>query len=215
MSTLLIRFQAPMQSWGVSSHFANRDTCREPTKSGTIGVLCAALGRNRDADITDLASLQMGVRIDREGLLQRDYHIVQQVMSKDGSKGKESEITNRYFLADAVFLVGLDGSDELLTEIQNALAHPKWMLYLGRKAFTPALPVWLKDGLKSEGLLPSLSTFPGLVSPATDQFRIVIEDPKGEQVRQDVPVSFADRTFSTRRIKTLFVTTPDTVLEEI
>jgi len=48
MSTLLLKLAAPMQSWGLASKFDTRDTAREPTKSGVIGLLAAALGINRD-----------------------------------------------------------------------------------------------------------------------------------------------------------------------
>ena len=65
MATLLLRLQGPMQAWGVQSRFGVRDTGREPSKSGLIGLLCAALGREREAPLDDLASLNMGVRIDK------------------------------------------------------------------------------------------------------------------------------------------------------
>jgi len=45
----------------------------EPSKSGVVGLLCAALGRPRAADGSDLAALRMGVRVDREGVLKVDY----------------------------------------------------------------------------------------------------------------------------------------------
>jgi len=150
MSTLLIRLQAPMQSWGISSHFTNRDTGREPSKSGVIGLVCAALGRPRDADISDLNSLKMGVRVDREGNQQKDFHIAQDILKASGKDTKNSEVSDRYYLADAAFLVGLEGSPELLAKIYDALKSPHWVLYLGRKAFPPGRPVWLKDGLRDE-----------------------------------------------------------------
>ena len=53
MSVLLLRLAGPMQSWGVESRFTVRDTGLEPSKSGVVGLLCAALGRRRDADIAD------------------------------------------------------------------------------------------------------------------------------------------------------------------
>src|SRR5258708_39825081 len=74
MGTLLLRLAAPMQSWGTQSRFVVRDTGLEPSKSGVIGLLCAALGRPREAPVEDLAGLRMGVRVDREGVMQTDYH---------------------------------------------------------------------------------------------------------------------------------------------
>jgi len=43
MPTLLLRLAGPMQSWGLSSRFTIRDTSLEPSKSGVLGLLCAAL----------------------------------------------------------------------------------------------------------------------------------------------------------------------------
>lgn len=43
MSTLLLRLAGPMQSWGTDSKFDVRRTGREPSKSGVIGLVAAAL----------------------------------------------------------------------------------------------------------------------------------------------------------------------------
>lgn len=67
MPTLLIRLQGPLQSWGTRSRFDHRDTWPYPTKSGVVGLLAAALGRDRREDVSDLAALRMGVRVDRKG----------------------------------------------------------------------------------------------------------------------------------------------------
>ena len=67
MTVLLLNFSAPLQAWGASSRFNYRDTRREPTKSGIIGLLAAAQGRSRSADLADLAGLTIGVRIDQAG----------------------------------------------------------------------------------------------------------------------------------------------------
>jgi CRISPR system Cascade subunit CasD len=41
---LLLWFEAPLQSWGADSKFGRRDTLPFPTKSGVLGLICAALG---------------------------------------------------------------------------------------------------------------------------------------------------------------------------
>ena len=90
MSTLLLRFAGPMQAWGVDY--------REPTKSGATGLLAAALGLRRDAPLGKLTALRFGVRVDREGRLLRDFHMVHQ------QGGKQAVfVTERYYLCDAVF----------------------------------------------------------------------------------------------------------------
>lgn len=200
MTTLLIRLQAPMQSWGISSHFTNRDTGREPSKSGVIGLICAALGRPRNADLSDLNNLRMGVRVDREGILQKDFHIAQDVFLAAGKGTKNSEISDRYYLADAAFLVAFEGSQELLIEIHQALKSPHWALYLGRKAFPPGKPVWLKNGLLDQPLLEALKQFPSIVKDETQDVRLIIESENGEFVRTDIPINFKDRKFSSRRV---------------
>lgn len=74
--TLLARLAGPLQSWGTRGRFTHRDTQDHPTKSGFIGMLAAALGRERDADISDLSALRFAVRADRPGVPIRDFHIV-------------------------------------------------------------------------------------------------------------------------------------------
>lgn len=200
MPTLLIRLQAPMQSWGISSHFTNRDTGREPSKSGVIGLICAALGRPRDSDLSDLSGLKMGVRVDQEGVLQKDFHIAQDIFQASGKGTKDSEISDRYYLADAAFLVGLQGPEDLLQEIQTALQNPCWPLYLGRKAFPPGKPVYLMDGLRDEPLEIALERYPSLIENPDAFARVILDSEQGEFVRQDVPINFEDRRFSSRRI---------------
>jgi CRISPR system Cascade subunit CasD len=86
MSVLLMRLAGPMQSWGIQSRYLVRDTGLEPSKSGVIGLLCAALGRARHEPVDDLAALRLGVRVDREGRMARDYHTALKVIKADGSK---------------------------------------------------------------------------------------------------------------------------------
>lgn len=98
MSTLLLRLAAPLQAWGINSKFDIRKTEREPSKSGVVGLLAAALGRRRDESLDDLAALKFGIRSDKEGELLKDFHMV----LKDK---KTSYVTTRYYLADACFPV--------------------------------------------------------------------------------------------------------------
>ena len=43
MAVLLLKLAGPLQSWGSSSRFTERGTEHEPTKSGVVGLLAAAL----------------------------------------------------------------------------------------------------------------------------------------------------------------------------
>jgi CRISPR system Cascade subunit CasD len=216
MTTLLLQLVAPMQSWGVQSHFTHRDTGLEPSKSGVIGLLCAALGRDRAEPIDDLAALRMGVRVDREGVLKSDYHTAQYIMKAGGKPFvglKKTELSQRFYLADAAFLVGLEGNAEVLSRAQAALLRPHWMLFLGRKAFVPGKPIGLEDGLRATDLMEALTTYPLVTRHAdpTQPIRFVIECidwVEGDSVRPDQPVSFTkgSRQFLDRRVKTIFAT---------
>jgi len=208
-----------MQSWGVQSRYTMRDTGREPSKSGLVGLLCAALGRPRTADISDLAALKMGVRVDREGKLAWDYHITQQVLKASLGGTKASEVSTRYYLADAVFLVGLEGDAELLNGIARALHSPRWALYFGRKAFVPAKPLKLPYGLReNESLQVALERYPYLAARQgrnlPESLRVVMDDDGGMESRPDYPLSYAKRKFSTRRVRTILIPKPKENLKE-
>lgn len=205
MPTLLMRLDAPLQSWGTQSNFGHRDTGLEPSKSGVIGLIGAAQGRERSADFSDLAMLRMGVRVDREGTIVRDYHTagVDGYYRIGGGVERSSVmVSDRFILSDALFLVGLEGDPALLETIQAALQAPVYPLFLGRKAFMPASPVWLEDGVQAGDLLPMLRTYRWLGKRGTpaERLRLVIEDPNGSAVRRDHPVSFSPRRFMTRRV---------------
>ncbi|MEX1019537.1 MAG: type I-E CRISPR-associated protein Cas5/CasD [Litorilinea sp.] len=201
MTVLLLRLSGPMQAWGVQSRFGIRDTGREPSKSGVVGLLAAALGRDRAEPIEDLATLRMGVRVDREGTLLRDYHTAQNVYRAKGGI-KETELSTRYYLSDACFLVGLEGEKPLLVALHAALRDPYWGLYLGRRAFVPGEPVWMQDGVLDCELDDALHirTTPLLKSqPDTYPFvRMVIESSTGTEVRPDQPLGFAPRRYAPR-----------------
>ncbi|MEX1247565.1 MAG: type I-E CRISPR-associated protein Cas5/CasD [Anaerolineales bacterium] len=218
MSTLLLRLAAPLQSWGVESRFTVRDTGREPSKSGVIGLLCAALGRPRHAALEDLVALRMGVRVDREGRIAMDFHSAQNIYRASEKGTKDTEISRRYYLQDAVFLIGLEAKKiAQLEEIHQALLSPYWPLYLGRKAFIPSLSIWLKDGLKQGGLEKTLQVYPWQGNShdlKPKHLRLVLDDHLyGSQERQDVPLSFAERRFARRRVKTGFCPCPEPLEE--
>lgn len=137
MSVLLLRLAGPLQAWGDSSKFLSRRTCKEPTKSGVVGLLAAALGRSRDADLEDLASLEYAVRVDKPGEVVRDFQ------SAHVARQKDSLISNRFYLADAVFVAALAGDDALIRQIAEALKAPRWPLFLGRRSCPPDLPLLL------------------------------------------------------------------------
>jgi CRISPR system Cascade subunit CasD len=234
MTTLLLRLAGPMQAWGTQSRFTIRDTGREPSKSGVIGLLCAALGRPRSAPLDDLVALRMGVRVDREGVVQVDYHTAGGVHRRgerygvaiSDAKGRpRTVVAQRYYLADADFLVGLEGDDALLRELDRALAAPVWPLFLGRKAFVPGVPVRLPEdpprgpGIRAEPLEVALRAYPWpeqrseSEAPPTRRLRMVLDATPDDSydVRQDVPVSFdsENRQFRARYVRTDWLDQPE------
>ena len=137
MSTLLLRLAGPLQSWGAESRFNYRLTRSEPTKSGVLGLLAAAQGRRRSDPIEDLLALRFGVRTENPGTQLRDFQT-----EIDWRTTKAMPLTNRYYLADAVFLVAIDGPDELMSGLREALLKPTFPLYLGRRSCPPAGPLF-------------------------------------------------------------------------
>lgn len=211
MPTLLLRLAAPMQSWGTTSRFDERDTQLEPSKSGVVGLLCAACGRDRAEPVDDLAALRMGVRVDREGVLMRDYQTATGVLIATGKVERDRTVVSpRYYLADAAFLVGFESTDmSLLTELQRALRAPKWPLALGRKAFAPSQPVWLDDapfhGLHAGPLEDALREQPRIARPRREHrgepLRCLLEHPHEGALRHDQPIGpFLMRRFGPRYV---------------
>lgn len=227
MNTLLLRLAGPMQAWGTQSRFTIRDPGLEPSKSGVIGLLCAALGKPRNEahvdnrgkpSLADLAALRMGVRVNREGSPHSDFHTAgggenYGVVKSSGTKG-ETVVSYRHYLADADFLVGVESDDkELLRRLDEALAHPCWQLFLGRKSFVPALPVRPPGGLQiNTALEAALQYFDwpkdkrGKPLPRVRRvLEISPDDPDAygaRDVRHDWPLSFAERRFTLRYVRT-------------
>lgn len=212
-----------MQSWGTDSRFDIRFTGREPSKSGVIGLLCAALGKPREEragdgfpPLTELAALRVGVRVDRAGTVAVDYHTAggshrageRYGVALASGSGTRPVQSWRYYLADAAFLVGLEGDGRLLARLDADLRQPLWALSLGRKAFVPSVPVRLPDGgpggpCWAMGLEDALGawTWP---TDGEERLPIVVECGPGDEAaetRRDVPVDFAARRFAVRYVR--------------
>lgn len=149
MYTLLLKLAGPLQSWGSDSRYETRRTERIPTKSGVIGMIGAALGIDRDDDLSELRTLDFGVRVDQPGTVIEDFHTAHNPV-KD-----RSYITTRYYLSDAVFVAGISSpSQAFLEKIAWALKHPVYPLFLGRRSCPPALPLVIERDEKEVQELP-------------------------------------------------------------
>jgi CRISPR system Cascade subunit CasD len=223
MPTLLLRLVGPMQSWGTTSRFDQRDTGKEPSKSGVIGLLAAAMGIDREnwLDLEPLTRVSMGVRHDRAGIPKREYQTAgcaatDTIIKADGTLSKDGVVSDRFYLADAVFLVGLECENRTLLErAQTALRNPVWPLALGRKSYVPSEPIWLENGLQDAPLKVILTRWPWIASPRKWEKppeRLLVsfesEDETGV-LKMDQPLSsFAERRFGARFVHSEWISFP-------
>ncbi|MER7582075.1 type I-E CRISPR-associated protein Cas5/CasD [Kitasatospora sp. NPDC097691] len=239
---LVLRLGGPLQSWGDRSAFNRRDSRPQPTKSGVVGLLAAAAGRPREADLADLVGLRLGVRVDQPGTLLRDYHTVSDYrgrplpqagvnargLQKPTSPAKDTHVTHRYYLQDAVFVAAVQGPAALVTALAEAIRRPAFPLALGRRSCVPTQPIAL--GAVREGTLEDvLATEPWQAgdaaktayrrraergpepfSPHRIDLAATFDDASGDDTLQDVPRSFdpRERGFTTRRIRHAWLDVP-------
>jgi CRISPR system Cascade subunit CasD len=218
MTVLLLRLAGPLQSWGLSSRFARRDTNAAPTKSGIIGLLAAASGMRRTEPLTELLQLEFGVRIDQPGQLLRDF---QTARTLDGSTS--APLTYRFYLSDAVFLAAVSGEETLLEGLAEALQRPQFPLYLGRRSCPPAGPISL--GVHEGTLDGALTSWPWLAAEWYQQrapwrmpLEIIRDARPGESSTEtvpDEPVSFdpARREYSWRSVVRSYVDVDNDLVE--
>ena len=201
MSVVALRLAGPLQSWGSRSRFVRRATNTEPTKSGVLGMVAAAQGMRRTDPLESLLGLRFGVRVDQPGQLVRDFQTAQRPHTdKAGNVSwKSLPLSQRYYMSDAIYLAVLEGDDQLVRGIDDALHHPEFPLFLGRRSCPPAGPVAL--GIRDTTVETALAEEPWLASPyqqsrhrakvvrlATVRDAGESEDPS--ELIQDTPISF-------------------------
>jgi CRISPR system Cascade subunit CasD len=165
MEFLLLRFDAPLQSFGGALVDQNGPTLPFPGRAMITGLLANALGWSRgefERHQSLQSRLRYAVRQDREGSVFTDYQTVdlgQSYMSEGGwtthglraerrgGNSKGTHIRFRDFIADAVFTLALwlEPAHEAptLEALEHALRRPARPLFLGRKACAPAAPLLL------------------------------------------------------------------------
>jgi len=243
MSVLLLRLAGPMQSWGGASRHMTRYTLSMPTKSGIVGLLAAALGRRRGDDLSDLAALRLGVRADQPGPLLVDYHTVSAASHAPGDPARQrmptasggslkpadsTEVTRRYYIADAVFVAALEAQPDVAETLADALRRPRYPLYLGRRSCPPARPVLIgiERDTSLEAALEQASWQAGPAERARHksdshiELDVAVEDPAGTDAFPDQPLPsppfsrrFAERLVrhATVRIRVPDAPAPDTM----
>lgn len=225
-NTLFLRLAGPMQSWGTSSRFQLRRTDDYPSKSGVLGMLLCAMGVRRECSslkLQPLTPLLMGVRVDRSGTLDWDYHTAGAkigIRRADGKGPKKTKSTGEYetllsrrqYLYDASFLIALQGATNTIIDCAKALNNPVWPLFLGRKCCIPAEPVFAGTG-SFDTLTGALSSIPwqpridaidhidNRALPTLDVYKEHSpgsEIPKGARLVYDVPRKFGFFSYEPR-----------------
>jgi len=226
MPTLLLRLVGPMQSWGTTSRFDQRDTGKEPSKSGVLGLLAAALGIDREnwKDLELLTCLSMGVRHDRPGIPKRDYQSAgcaesYTIIKADGTLSRDGVVSYRFYIADAAFLVALEGNNRAVLEKAHAsLQNPAWPLALGRKSYLPSEPIWIENGVQDDPLQDVLARWPWIASPRKweelpEKLLVSFESKDGSGVLKmdQLLSSFAERRYGARFVRSEWISFPQEV----
>jgi CRISPR system Cascade subunit CasD len=209
---LALRLEGPLQSWGFADRFNRRKTALLPTKSGILGLCCAALGAARGSEqeqkwlarLNELRCLVVALPRDAGGkprVVRRmvDYHTVQNTRTADG-KIKDTHITHRTYLNDASFAAVLTGDAATVRELATALQNPVWGIWLGRKACIPSAPVFHSLHETEAAALAAVIGDKPLA--AFTRQRDASDFTEGTDTFQDSPITFADpRRFAPRRVE--------------
>lgn len=187
MSVLLLKFSAPMQSWGTETKLNDHKTDPYPSKSGVIGMIAASMGRKRDESIDDIAALPFGVRVNKPGTVITDFQTaaIRSVPWEDMRTIKDNKkyIGTRYFVSDAEFFVAIEGEEAVLEALAYNLNHPAYPLYFGRRGFP--VNADLVVGIFNENVEQALKSH-----GYQNGMRIIVETMGEGEMMHDVPISF-------------------------
>ncbi len=130
------------------------------------------------------------------------------------TKEPETVVSERFYLADASFLVAVQAKPQWIARLSQALQDPTWPFFLGRKSCPPVTPVF--DG---EGNFPSieeaLKAIPAQLRKPDGskeiRLRAVLEckrDDENATRRRDEIDSRMRRTFHPRYVREELLTVP-------
>lgn len=230
---LLLWLEAPLQSWGFDSKFGRRDSLKFPTRSGVLGLLCAALGYSGEQKefLAQMSSKQQLVvsylrndekkqTITPEPLLM-DFQMVgsgyddsdpwQSLLIPKTSEGKKavgggSKMTYRYYLQDARFAVVLECSQAESTLFSEALQNPMYDLFLGRKNCVPTEFIY-QGVFDSENAALEQATEIANQKGCKEYFRVVEGDHlDGDSMTlNDIPLQFGEvKKYRDRRVSIVY-----------
>ncbi|HVN89182.1 MAG TPA: type I-E CRISPR-associated protein Cas5/CasD [Candidatus Binataceae bacterium] len=210
IDALILRFDAPLVSFGGVVIDANGVTRLYPARSMLVGLLGNALGfDHRDAEPLQglQARIRYAVRCDRPGQLMRDFQTVDLsqpflargwttrgiAQGRAGADATRTGIHIRYrdYLADSIYTVGLtlEPPDDPpnVERLEAALRVPARPLFIGRKPCLPAAPI-LVGRLTGDSWTEILSKAP--LSKRVRENRLRIWLPAdGPHVRGALPIT--------------------------
>jgi len=156
---LVFNLYGPMASWGDIAVGEQRPSAAHPSKAAILGLLAAALGIRRD-DEDKLRALNnsygFSVRVNTPGELLRDYHTSQVPPEKRKARyyTRRAEVNSdnlytilstRDYRMESAYTIALwantSNSVYSFDELIEAIKHPKYSLYLGRKSCPLSLPL--------------------------------------------------------------------------
>ncbi len=181
MEVLVLRFDAPLMSFGGAAIDDQRVTREFPAVSMIAGLVANALGWDHaDAAATQRLQdrLRVAARQDLAGVRMVDYQTVDlgqdfldgtgwttwgEVETRGGASGTGTHIRHRHYLANAIYTVALrlEPANEApeLAAVEAALERPERPLFLGRKACLPAERLVL-GRVEATGLVQALRGVP-------------------------------------------------------
>jgi len=179
--TLVVRYAAPLMSFGGTGRFNVRPTELDPTPAAIQGMLAAAAGIPRRVLLPEwIADLELTIRIERAGRPIKDFHTVnppdlrayrhlsdkdrnkiRTVTLADGGRRIDPVVTERWYLTDAAFTLFIHDPER---RAEQALLEPVWAYYAGRKGCPLTEPIVI--GRTNQGTVDALEAIPTAAGPS-------------------------------------------------
>lgn len=221
MNYLIFQLQAPLSAWGETAVGEYRPSANYPSESALIGLLAAALGIDRsdeDQHQRLRAELSFAIGVQSAGRLLRDYQTAQ-VPGRVSLKNRPHRtrrdelnmpkeelntiLSTRDYRQDAACLVAVQtkaDSTFSLVDLAQAIQHPKFVLYLGRKTCPPSLPLW-PQVIAAESALQAMEAYRGQLAETSGKVvapleRLVWGAGINAGVQEDLQVVRKDRLLS-------------------
>ncbi len=207
---LALYIDAPLQSWGYMSKFNYRTTLSFPTRSGILGLLCAASGIDRSdkQGLEKFSNMNMSIFTLKIGHRLVDYHTVGGGWSKKNNRRNivptstgtfRTAVTRREYLTDSKFGIICTDQAEVIYDCAKTLQNPIWGVWFGRKSCIPASPIYQGIYKNRQDALQRLLD----ITNQSTYSRCVLEAKlfkEGTDVLMDNPADFMERKFLPRRI---------------